>query len=131
MTELNILESLGEYIIKTLPDKKQTNNDMYIHYDALAEYSEDRMVNMQEAMNLATFNALQIFDDMYKNGKFILYPGDSGNPDSYSEYIQGIDEAINNLKDLETNILNTLNADDAEELIIPYLFLDFDEEIKG
>jgi hypothetical protein len=131
MTESNILRSLGEYIIKTLPDKKQTNNDMYIHYDALAEYSEERMVTTQEAMNLAAYNALQIFDELYKNKKFILYPGDSGNPDSYIEYIEGIDEAINNLKDLETNILNALNSEDVEELITPYLFLDFDEEIKG
>jgi len=131
MTESNILRSLGEYIIKTLPDKKQTNNGMYIHYDALAEYSEERMVTEQEAMNLAAYNALQIFDELYKNKKFILYPGDSGNPDSYIEYIEGIDEAINNLKDLETNILNALSSEDAEELITPYLFLDFDEEIKG
>lgn len=131
MTESNILRSLGEYIIKTLPDKKQTNDNMYIHYDALAEYSEERMVTTQEAMNLAAFNALQIFDELYKNKKFILYPGDSGNPDNYIEYIDGIENAINNLKELETNILNALNSDDAEELITPFLFLDFDEEIKG
>jgi viroplasmin and RNaseH domain-containing protein len=131
MTESQILESLGEYIIKTLPDKKQTNNGMYIHYDALAEYSEERMVTEQEAMNLAAYNALQIFDELYKNKKFILYPGDNGNSTDYSQYIREIDASLNNLKDLETNILNALNSEDAEELITPYLFLDFDEEIKG
>lgn len=131
MTEENILRSLGEYIIKTLPDKKQNNNDMYFHYDSLAEYSEERMVTMQEAMNLASFNALKIFDDLYKNKKFLLQSGDSGNPDNYFEYINQINESINNLKELETNILNALNADDAQDLILPYLFLDFDEQITG
>lgn len=130
MSEENILISLGSYIINPLPDEKKNNSEYYFVYDALANYSENRFVTIQEAMNLASLNALNIFKKLYDDRKFLLSSGDNGLGTEYVEYINDIEKAIDNLTELENNLVNVLKSEDAEEMITEYLFLDFEDEIR-
>lgn len=132
MTNSDITDSLGNYIINPLPDiEDEDSGDYYVHPDLSEEVFFGTM-DIQEIKRQSMIDAMEMFEAIYNNNNFLIGLGDSRDTGQldYVFYTSLIEGALQNLDELEQIIQAIVYGNNETEIsILDYLYTDFKTDI--
>ena len=132
MENREITFALGNYIVNPLPDIKEDDENEYYPFEDLDEFIPYKFMTIDEVKKQATIDALKIFDDLYNKNNFLILPGDSdGSAETgYFEFTNILENAIEDLEELEDRLTALMNGDDTTGVMVSeYVYTKFKTDI--
>lgn len=132
MENREITFALGNYIVNPLPDIKEDGENEYYPFEDLDEFIPYKFMTIDEVKKQATIDALKIFDDLYNKNNFLIQPGDSDGTAElgYFEFTNILQNAIDDLEELEDRLTALINGDDTTGVTVSdYVYTEFKKDI--